>query len=121
MFEKKPQQQTTDSFVEQIASWKQQHGDVIEIQAEESGDPELDDLTIFCKKPGRTELSRFIKDAASGDALKAQNNFFFGCLLYPAPDVVKAIVDKKPGLIVALGNELQSLTGINQSFFMKKL
>lgn len=103
--------------------WKAQHGDVYELIAEETDEniSELGNTTIYCKAPGRVELARFVKDAATGDALKAQNNFFFGCLLYPDAEVIKRISDKKPGIVIALGNKLQELTGINQNFTMRKL
>jgi hypothetical protein len=105
-----------------IKAWKDRYGEIYELMADENEElPELAQLRIICKTPGRSELSRFIKDATAGDALKAQNNFVYGCLLYPDAAVLKQFVDKQPGLIVALGNELQSLTGTSQNFFMKKL
>jgi hypothetical protein len=107
---------------ELIKGWKERYGEIYELTADENEElPELVKLRIICKTPGRTELARFIKDATVKDALKAQNNFVYGCLLYPDAEVLKQIIDKKPGLIVALGNELQSLTGTSQNFFMKKL
>ncbi len=107
----------------EIKEWKAKHKDIYEIGIEDEDDKEsvLDGVRIICRAPGRAELSRFIKDVTAGDALKAQNNFFFGCLLHPKAEVLKEIVDEKPGIIVALGNKLQEITGISQNFTMTKL
>jgi hypothetical protein len=104
-----------------IENWKKQYGDVYQITVDDPEEcPELAGVQIICRQPGRAQLSRLVKDIA-GDALKAQNNFFFDCLLYPDAELVKQIVDKKPGLMIALGNELQKLTGTNQNFTTTKL
>lgn len=107
---------------EQIDKWKQEHGEVYKITGEipldDNNDPEPQDF--YFSKPGRIHLSRFAKEAII-DALKAQNNVVFGCLLHPAPETVQQLVAKKPGLIIPLASELLKVTGLNQDFLAKKL
>lgn len=107
---------------QRIDQWKEQYKEVYELQTDDPEEcPELASLRIICKRPDRTSLSRFVKEASSGDALKAQNNFFYGCLLYPDAEVIRNVAEQKPGIIIALGNKLQELTGTNMGFTMKKL
>lgn len=123
MEENKSLAKTAEEMAAKIEEWKRKYPKgVYLLRSEEVDDcPELENVDIYCKTPEREELSRFIKDATGGDALKAQNNFFYNCLLDPDPSFIKTIADKKPGIIIALGNKLQELTGINQGFTMRKL
>ncbi|MGE5607412.1 MAG: hypothetical protein ACM3YE_17200 [Bacteroidota bacterium] len=116
-------QKATPDLDAQIKEWKAKYGDIYDLSIDDPEEcPELADKRIICRQPGRTHMSRFVKEIASGgDALKAQNNFFYDCLLYPDAEVIKQATDKKPGLIIALGNTLQKQTGINQVFTVKKL
>jgi len=102
---------------EQIKAWKEQHGDVFEIRGEDAGDQEM---TFYFRKPGRADLSRFAKEATK-DVLLATNNLVVNCLLHPGPDVLRKLIDDKPGIVLALGAELQKLIGSNQDFFSRKL
>lgn len=124
------QNPVVDALDTQIEAWKAKYKDVYQLSVDLDDDEEktsdvIDSLTalrIICREPGRNELSRFIKDVVGGgNAIKAQNNFFYGCLLHPTAEVLQKIVEQKPGLIVALGNKLQELTGMNQNFTLKKL
>lgn len=120
--EKDEKTQVIDDFNSKIAGWKAQYGELCEMQLDEMEDiQELNGVRIICKMPGRANISKFVKDVNAGDALKAQNNFFFDCLLYPDASVIKQVIDKKPGVVIALGNLLQSQTGFNTNFTMKKL
>jgi hypothetical protein len=122
MKESEGQQAGATELQTKVSEWKSKYGDVYQITVDDPEEcPELADVEIICRQPGRSQLSRLVQDIAKGDALKAQNNFFFDCLLYPDGEVIKQVADKKPGLIIALGNELQKLTGTNQNFTMKKL
>jgi len=104
-----------------IPGWKAQYKDVYELSIDEEVPNELSGIRIICRAPGRVEMSRFIQDVTKGDALKAQNNFFFGCLLYPDVEVIRTATDQKPGLVIALSNKLNEITGLNQNFTIKKL
>jgi hypothetical protein len=101
----------------QIEQWKQQYGDVYEIR-DDGFDGEQ--LLFYFRKPGRPQLSRFTKEAMK-DAFKAVNNLVFGCLLHPSEEVVRRLFDEKPGLAIAVGNELQRIVGTNQDFLSRKL
>lgn len=102
----------------QIEQWKQQYGDVYEIA--DDGFGETEPLTFIFRRPGRPQLSRFTKEAMK-DAYKAMHNLVYGCLLYPSEERVKQLFEDKPGLAIAVGNELQRIVGTNQDFLSKKL
>jgi hypothetical protein len=103
---------------DKIQEWKQQYGEVYEIASDvdDAGEP----MTFYFRKPGWADLSRFAREVAK-DMLKATNNLVFGCLLHPSPDVLRKQVEEKPGLILALGAELQKIIGANQDFLSRKL
>ena len=103
------------------SNWKRQYGEVYEISAENDLEQEKNEpLIFFFKKPSRPNLSRYIKEAMK-NAYKAMYNLTFDCLLYPDRDAVSKLVQEKPGLIIAIGNELQEIIGVNQDFFSRKL
>ncbi|GAB6100439.1 hypothetical protein JCM16358_23180 [Halanaerocella petrolearia] len=116
--EKKAKQEGV-TLEEKIKNLKKQYGTIYEIAAEvdfEGGE----EMVFIFKKPGRSELGRYLKTAMT-DAYRAMHNLVFDCLVYPEKDVVVKMVEEEPGLIVALGNELQDLVGINKNFTRKKL
>ncbi len=83
----------------------------------------LDDesgLVALVRKPGRPDFSKFAKDVAN-DAYRAQNNLFFGCLLYPEADVFKRAFEADPGLAMAFGNKLLTMAKVNVEVLEKKL
>lgn len=111
----------TNKLDELKKQWKNQYDEVYEIAAENDLEKEDNEpLVFFFKKPGKSNLSRYIKDAMK-NAYKAMHNLTFDCLLYPDRDVVSKLIEERPGLIIALGNELQEIIGVNQDFFSKKL
>jgi len=102
----------------QIEQWKQQYGDVYEIKDDGFSEDEMP--TFYFRRPGRPQLSRFTKEAMK-DAYKAMHNMVYGCLLYPSEERVKQLFEDRPGLAIAVGNELQRIVGTNQDFLSKKL
>jgi hypothetical protein len=103
---------------EQIREWKERHGEVYEIRGEvEDGGG---DQVFYFRKPGWADLSRFAREVTR-DLLKAANNLVYGCLLHPAPEVLRRMVDEKPGLIMGLAGELQKIVGSSQDFLARKL
>lgn len=107
-------QQATPEMIEQ---WKKENEEVWEMTGE------LDDyreVKVYFRKPKRADTSRLIKEIAK-DPERAVNNLIFGCLLYPPADELKKEIEKRPGLIMVLGNELQKLIGSNVDFLSKKL
>jgi hypothetical protein len=109
-----------DDLKQKIEGFKEQYGTVYEIAADVGFEEEADEMLFVFKKPGRAALSRYIKGAMN-DAYRAMYNLVFDCLLYPDRDLLMNMLEDKPGLIVALGNELQELVGVNQNFTSKRL
>lgn len=105
--------------LEQIENWKEEYGDVYKLtgEPENEGDQPLE---YYFRKPGRAHLSRLSKELMK-DALRAMENLVVGCLLHPSEEVLRAQLQKRPGVVVALGGELQKIIGTNQDFFTKKL
>jgi len=102
---------------ELVQQWKQQHGDVYKLSGE---DDDGKAMAFYFRKPGRSDLSRFTKEVTK-DMMKATNNLVFGCLLFPSPDVLRKMAENKPGIVLALGGELQKIVGSNQDFLSEKL
>ena len=102
---------------ETIDQWKQQYEEVYEMTGELE---DYSEIKVYFRKPKRADSSRLIKETMK-DPERAVNNLVFSCLLYPAPDDLKKEIEKKPGLILVLGNELQKLIGSNIDFLSKKL
>ncbi|MDQ7790055.1 MAG: hypothetical protein U1D96_05405 [Eubacteriales bacterium] len=102
----------------QIEEWKKEYGEVYELSADtdDSDQPQQ----YYFQKPGRKHLSRLSKELMK-DAFRGMENLVFGCLLHPSEEVLRAELQKKPGLVIALGGELQKIIGTNQDFFTKKL
>ncbi|MCL4514152.1 MAG: hypothetical protein M1379_00935 [Firmicutes bacterium] len=106
---------------EQIEKWKKEFEGVYELRAETDDDkPEEVPLTLYFKRPGREELSRFAKSAA-GETLKATSQFVFDCRLYPDEQVLRKLFEEKPGLAISIGNKLSEIVGVNQVFTVKRL
>jgi hypothetical protein len=102
---------------ENIDQWKSQHGDVYQVKGEnEQGE----EIICYFRKPGRADLARFTQELTR-DMFKATNNFVFNCLLHPDPEVLRKMADDKPGIILALGGELQKIIGSSQDFLSTKL
>lgn len=102
-----------------IQEWKNTYGDVYEIKdddlEEKSGLP-----VMYCKKPGRVDLSKLAKEMMK-DTYKAVNNLVFGCLLHPAPEVVKKAFDEEPGVAIKVAAKLQEIIGLDRDFTVNKL
>lgn len=104
---------------DKIQEWKNQYGDVYEIKDDElnEGNP-LPEL--YFKKPARANLSRLAKEMMK-DTYKAVNNLVFGCLLHPAPEVVKKVFDEEPGVAIKVAGKLQEIIGLDRDFTVNKL
>ncbi len=104
---------------EKIQEWKNTYGEVYEIK-----DDELEEKNplpvMYFKKPGRTDLSKLAKEMMK-DSYKAVNNLVFGCLLHPAPEVVKKAFDVEPGLAIKVAAKLQEIIGLDRDFSVNKL
>jgi len=68
--------------------------------------------------PGNHHMARFTREAA-GNVMKAHTNMVMGLAIKPSPDELKTIFDDKPGLPIALGNEIGKATGLTEEFTVK--
>lgn len=101
-----------------LEDWKKQYGDVYKIENEpEDGE---EPLKFYFKKPQRQHFSRFIKESMK-DAYKAMRTMVDDLALYPSPEVRNKLFEEKPGLVVAVGNELNKIIGVSQDFLTSKV
>ena len=101
-----------DVTEEQIKQWKAKHGEVFALES--------DDLTVYCRKPGRVEMARFAKELQR-DLYRASHNLLVSCRLHPDMDVINAVAESRPGVILSLSRELSELAGANVAFLSRKL
>lgn len=107
----------SEALKNQQEEWKKKYGDIYRVTGE------LDDetsLEFVFRKPARKDLARFAQEMQK-DLIKATNNLVYNCLLYPDASVVQKMVEEKPGMILALGGELQKLIGSNIDFLSTRL
>jgi len=102
---------------EKAQELKDKYGDVYRLSSEND---EGDMLYFYFRKPTRPDLARFAQEL-SKDLLKSTNNLVYGCLVAPDVEEVKKMAVEKPGMILALGGELQKLIGSNMDFLAEKL
>ncbi|MDK2903504.1 MAG: hypothetical protein PWQ93_1423 [Clostridiales bacterium] len=103
---------------ERIEQWKQQYGEVYAVTPDQEDDEKI--VTFYFKKPKRQHIAKFAKDIMN-DAYKAMYNLISECVIYPDIEAVNSMFEEKPGLVIAIGGELQKIIGTNQNFTTKKL
>lgn len=96
----------------QIEQWKARYGKVYALEGEE--------LTVYCRKPGRAEMARFAKELQR-DLYRASWNLLVACRLHPDVAVLQQISEEKPGVILSLAGELAELSGANTAFLSRVL
>ena len=101
-----------DVTEEQIKQWKAKHGEVFALES--------DDLTVYCRKPGRVEMARCAK-ALQRDLFRASHILLVSCGLHPYMDGINAVAESRPGVILSLAGELSELAGANVAFLSRKL
>jgi alpha-amylase/alpha-mannosidase (GH57 family) len=97
---------------EEIENWKKQYKDIFEV--------DIGEFTFFVRKPTRQEFTRYF-DTSLRSPFSATLTLVTSCLLKPAGADYIAILEEKPGLHVALTNELQDKIGLNLTASSKKL
>ena len=107
MSEEKVQEKIQSVTPQQIEQWKQQHGEIYLLEG--------DDLAVYCKKPGRPVMARFVKEMQR-DLYSASQNMLSACLVHPSMDALLAVAKEKPGVILSLAGELNELAGTTTSF-----
>jgi hypothetical protein len=110
---------TTELTKEQIEQWKAQYGEVYKIQTD-TDNPNEKPLVFYFQKPARTHFSRFIKDSMK-DAYKAMHTMINDLALHPSKEKLAQIFQEKPGLVVAVGNELNKIIGVSEDFLTSKV
>lgn len=68
--------------------------------------------------PVNHHISRFARESAS-NALKAHTNLVISLAITPTADELQRRFEDKPGLPIALGNEIGKATGITEEFTVK--
>ena len=68
--------------------------------------------------PINHHISRFARESAS-NALKAHTNLVISLAITPAAEELQRLFEAKPGLPIALGNEIGKATGITEEFTVK--
>lgn len=100
---------------EQIEQWKAQFGEVYKIQTDTENP-----MVFYFQKPARTHFSRFIKDSMK-DAYKAMHTMVNDLALHPSKEKLAQIFQERPGLVVAVGNELNKIIGVSEDFLTSKV
>jgi hypothetical protein len=78
--------------------------------------------TVICKAPNRGEYKRFLHMVAdAAQRAQAPETLLFGCLVYPTPQELGAMLERRPGLGVLFGGKLGDWAGSNQEVAEKKL
>jgi|SRR5688572_1121941 len=100
---------------EQVAKWKQEHGELIQLEASAG------EVAVF-KAPRGAVWARFRVQA--GDDKKrtvSVENLVRGCLVYPPEAEFDALVERRPGLIESFGVALVEHAGLTDRVEKKVL
>ena len=103
----------TDQWPEEVETAKKK-GSVLELTGE-------DGKKYYFRKPGASEMNRYLGAAAKGKLANAAKNLVVDLAIYPKSDDLRKKINDNPGLMVALSNALQNAVGINEEFEVKKL
>ncbi|MBW7997527.1 MAG: hypothetical protein FVQ81_13315 [Candidatus Glassbacteria bacterium] len=69
--------------------------------------------------PQNHHISRYAREASGGNALKASTNLVMELAIKPGRTELQEMFKDKPGLPIALGNEIGKATGITEEFSRK--
>lgn len=69
--------------------------------------------------PQNPHISRYAREASGGNSLKANTNLVMSLALQPTPAELQRMFQDKPGLPIALGNEISKAVGITEEFSRK--
>jgi hypothetical protein len=102
------------SKADQIEGWKNTvpDGEVFEVQAGND--------TYYFRKPSRPEFKLYA-DGLLKSSYDAVARLLMACLLWPAVAEFQARVEKQPGLVPMLANNLGDVFGTNLEMSVKKL
>jgi hypothetical protein len=102
---------------ETIEGWKSKYGDVYKLESDDDEAP----LVVYCKKPSRQNISRYMKTIFQKDGVQAAHNFLIDTLIYPEKEKVAAVFNATPGVMISLCQALQETVGMNSHFLATKL
>lgn len=97
---------------EQLKTWKQQHGEVMEVTA----GPQA----FHLRKPKRPEYRRFI-DTMGRSLYDASLQLVLDCLLHPSGKELMVLLDEYPNLHIQIVGELQTKLAADVPVSSKKL
>jgi hypothetical protein len=101
-----------------IAGWKSRYGDVYELPSDDEETP----LTVYCRRPSRQHLTRYMKTVSlKSDIVTAGQNLLKDTMLYPDMEKLNPLFTEKPGLLMTLSSALQDTVGLNVHFLARKL
>lgn len=110
---------TTKDFPPEVVDRVKNENPGVELRQLTADDTE--DTFIF-KAPTRGEYKRFRKMANDpGQRSEAIEALFWGCLVYPPAQEVRAIMELRPGLADTFGDKLTDWAGAGQEVREKKL
>ena len=89
------------------------NGKLIELTDDETGEE------YAFKWPLPHHMSRFAREAQSEDGYKASRNLVQALLLFPARGDLESRCEERPGLWIALANEVNKKTGLTARFTAK--
>ena len=69
--------------------------------------------------PNNGHIGRYSREAMGGNVVKASRNMVLALVLQPPKEDLVAQFEDKPGLPVALANEINKRTGLNEEFTAK--
>ena len=113
--------QTFENLQSQIAGWKSQHGRVYLVGLSGLNEPTtVRDIPFIFRHPGRSEISRMVRDA-SKDPIGAVSNLVLDIALYPDRTTLGGLFEQLPGLPVALQDGLKDKIGVGLDFSAQEL
>jgi len=109
---------TADGFVaptpEQLASWRTQFGELLELDYGKV----LPGLTLVCRYPTAMELKKFGEERVPYERI---HNFVVALTLWPAPQVLLSVLQRRAGLVNSISAHLLDASGWTVEARLKNL
>ena len=80
-----------------------------------------DDEKYYLRKPGKSDINRYLAGAAQGKLANATTNLVYDLAIHPSRDELERQFKEMPGRMVALNNSVQTAIGMNEGYTVKKL
>jgi bifunctional DNA-binding transcriptional regulator/antitoxin component of YhaV-PrlF toxin-antitoxin module len=100
-----------------IATLKEQHGDRLELVADEDLG-----IEVVVRPPTDAEWDRFVAQGSDeSQRHHAPKSLARACVVYPAGDELRALLQKYPAFTVSISKELVEMAGATRAVRRKKL